>query len=95
MLNASTTSSKHILKEELELARGLTTKGGGGLMFLTMITARARRTWWRSTAGGRTRSTFGFAFALSNILQLTLCLKGRLVGQLENFMRGIYGEVNT
>ena len=57
--------------------------------------ARARSTWWRSMVGGRTQSTFAFAFALSNLLQLALCLKGRLVGQLENFMRGICGKVNA
>jgi hypothetical protein len=79
MLGTSTTSSKHVLHEELELVGGLTT-GGGGLRLLTMSLARARSTWWRSPTGGRTRSTLAFTSALSNLLELALGPKCHLVG---------------
>ena len=59
-LHASTTSAKHILHEELELARGFTTRGGGDKL-LTMSMMRAQSTWWRSTRS-RARNTFAFAF---------------------------------
>ena len=86
-LHASTTSPKHILHEELELSRRLTT--GGGDRRLTMSMARARSTWWRSM-GGRARSTFAFSFGLE-----FLYFQGHLVGDLELFTRGIGGKFDS
>jgi hypothetical protein len=94
-LSTHTTSYKHVLHEELELARSLAIEGGGDRL-LTMSTTRARATWSEGTRG-RARSSFAFdfAFAFSSLLQLSLCLKGQLVGKFERFMRGVCREVNA
>ena len=91
-LSASTTSSKHVLHEELELVwRPLTRRGRRSLLTRSMARARSRRR-RRARARVSARVRARARSTTSSLLQGILGLQGHLVGDFQHGVRSIRWE---